>query len=153
MEPLKLKKDSWHYRLAVVYAGNKHRRAPFDICSYTKSAIWGLFLVVFYTVILSGFFGFTMLRSSMEIAMELLGPGYSLFVVVFTSLGVLLGVLLLAFLGILIVYGIVYAFFEFKDYLGNKSSGFETKEPGFLKEAFRSFKGKFCKKIEFKEDK
>jgi hypothetical protein len=135
MESLKIKKDSWHYKLAKF--GARHGYVPYssDICSYTKHVIWGLllgfmaFLAIF--TFICGIGNTLAFLAAISVYGIWLEPDWPAQVILILSISV--GLFLLVFLIYPIVDNIVNS-----DYNTDK----------FVPSAYRSFKNKFCIKVE-----
>jgi hypothetical protein len=133
MKTFQLKKDSWHYKLAnfgVDHAAYRVYESS-DICSYIRYVMYGLFwFLVVSTIVLA------------------LG-GFALY-----SIGNLIGWL---FLGYILESGTIGFFIiigAFSLFIGTTAAVMITKdrmqheEPGFVRLAYRSWKNKFCAKVE-----
>ena len=127
MKTFELKKKSWHYWIANF--GEERVYESTDICSYIRYVIKGglLFLLVASVGI---FLGGSLLFSIGNL-FGWLFLGYELEKVTFTTFSVI------------ILFGALIGFFLGKEAI-------EQSEPGFVRLAYRSWKDKFCAKVELK---
>ena len=135
MESLKIKKDSWHYKLAKF--GDSHGYIPYssDICSYTKHVIWGLLLGFMAFVAILAFIycigdalAFLAVISVYGIWFE---PGWPAQVIL----------ILIITVGLFSLFFVIY---PIVDNIVNSDSNTDK----FVPSAYRSFKNKFCIKVE-----
>ena len=135
MESLKIKKDSWHYKLAEF--GDRHGYIPYssDICSYTKHVIWGLllgfmaFLAIFaFICSIGNTLAFLAAISVYGIWFE---PGWPAQVIL----------ILIITVGLFSLFFVIY---PIVDNIVNSDSNTVK----FIPSAYRSFKNKFCIKVE-----
>lgn len=148
MKPFIVNKSSWHYRLAYFVEGDTlEYRAPSDFCSYTRMVMWSMMLCTIMAAVL-GFvlwpvIDFLVWLGQVTFAGHWIGMrGAS---------QVFVGFAFIASIFSLCVYGRE----KYRDWVANKPRAERNapKDPGFLKMWYRSFKGKFCMQIEFREDK
>lgn len=132
MKTLKLNKDSWHYKLAMQY--DRHVPDNTDICSYTRLLFAAMSLMAFAITILTLLAG-TILFTIGGWFAYLFGFPLHGAVVPFTFI----------YGGATIVIGIVAAKAHYDEHKYDKPK----KEPGFVRTAYRSWKDKFCVKVEF----
>ena len=143
METLKLKKGSWHYRLASITANLEIFNEP-DICSYTRSVLAGMLIVAAVTVLFS-FVSFTLAHMILGVIFASIYGAWIL-----TDIAII-GYILTATFGFifLIDRGIKIADVR---RIRNKLNPKEVKPDGFVKHAYKSWKNRFCVKVTF-EDK
>jgi hypothetical protein len=135
MESLKIKKDSWHYKLAKFGSFGHIRYYSYDICSYTKDVIKGLLLgfmaflaILTFIYCIGDALAFLAVISVYGIWFE---PGWPAQIIL--TLIITVGLFLLFF----VIYPIVDNIVNL-DYNTDK----------FVPSAYRSFKNKFCIKVE-----
>jgi hypothetical protein len=133
MKLLKLNKDSWHYKLAMMY--DKWMPDNTDICTYTRTLIASFCLMTFAICVMGLLAGSLLFMFGGWIAYFL---GYELHgaVIPFTFIYGVSAVII----------GIVWA----KAFYQERKWTQPEKEPGFIRTAYRSWKDKFCVKVEFK---
>ena len=132
---MKIKKDSWHYKLANF--GDSHGYVPYssDICSYTKHVIWGLLLgfmaflaILAFIYCIGNTLAFLAAISVYGIWFE---PGWPAQII----------------LTLIITVGLFSLFFVIYPIVDNiVNSDYNTDK--FVPSAYRSFKNKFCIKVE-----
>ena len=155
MKALNFNKNSWHYRLVSkleLYEA-PHQKDIWgdgelytvgdsgDICTYSKRVIFALFLV---SIIIAA------IILSLTIAVHtLLGIYFSLLANewIFTEFGNVGMILSIATISMI---GIYVAVEDLDDYYKRKSNKKSNKPDSFMKNAYRSWKNKFCIPIDFK---
>ena len=148
-------RNSWHYKLVDLFFFPKEE----DFCSYCRQVLISILtLIVLSFVILIGlplFFG--------TIAVELI----SVFTILpdvgtlFTSQSKLLvffGLIFSGYIIALLIFIILYlldkcVYQKYQTYSRNKRNTLviKEKEPSLVKEWYKSFKGKYCPRVEFKD--
>jgi hypothetical protein len=134
MKTLKLNKNSWHYKFASFY--DKDVKYGTDICSYTRTLFFG-FLLYSFLFSVAGFIAGCLLYTIGSWIAYLFGYPLNDIVPAFT-----------------IVYGLAFIMIGVCVYLSQLEQRSwvrdeKPKEPGFIKLAYRSWKEKFCVKIDF----
>lgn len=138
MKTLKLNKNSWHYKMV-------HRHDRFfdeydlDICSYMRKVIYGVFMYILATLIVT----FAATAGSILIIETILSIAFGIYygMDLFSEIGAA-GILLL-FVGV-----IAYMVFSTIKMLTNRVDT-AIKHDGFVKNAYKSYKEKFCARVEF----
>lgn len=155
MKTLTFKTTSWHYLLATKIAGYRPRAddgeygndSP-DICTYTRHVISGLMLLILICICIAGL-GYAFFDIALAI-------GFSLYYHVW------LGDAMTTVSTMIVLICIVVVAFHrlcnlISDYRWNKlhfdANGNYIRNPvipdGFIKHAYKSWKGKFCMPIKF----
>jgi len=148
MKTLTFNKDSWHFQIATRIAGYN---APYsypgedhvygdnaDICTYSKYVVSGLLLLMITGALLAGV-GYIL-------AHVLLGVWFSIVLgkFFFTEIGII---------GLIVLIGIVIAFgvklLNDWRYSQRMKAEYRDGPDGFMKHAYKSWKGKYCLKINF----
>lgn len=141
MQPIVFKSDSWHYKLAC-RVGYKYWRSNLELCGYVRWVLWGMVLAVIGTAV-----ALAMLYAAGDaiawwLAMLVSGSaihagfGAGLFTVSLIALGIIVAV------GWTMLIGAPYV----SAWL--KRTDIEL-TPSFIVEAYRSFKTKTCRRIDF----
>lgn len=141
MKTFQLKKDSWHHRLAATYGPMNTWTDSTNICSYAMSvfggATWIVMLLAMRGLLIGipvgDFIGWILAMSKIGVWIVPEEPAW----IIYVALG---SISVLILVGILIysVYAIKTKYFPAK----------ENDEPGFISQAYTSFKQKSCHKIE-----
>jgi len=131
MKTYKLKKDSWHYWLAS-FGDDLRMYGVYDICSYIRAMLVGLFQLLFVAVVISAIGG--AILYSIGNVFSWLFLGYQL-----SQLTIMVFALLAGIIGTAIVIGIIET----------SKNRVQTTEPGFVRLAYRKFKEKTCSLVEF----
>ena len=131
MKTYKLKKDSWHYWLAS-FGDDLRMYGVYDICSYIRAMLVGLFQLLFVAVVISAIGG--AILYSIGNVFSWLFLGYQL-----SQLTIMVSALLAGLIGAAIIIGVVEA----------SKNRVQTTEPGFARLAYRKFKEKTCSLVEF----
>lgn len=149
MDTLNVSKKSWHYRLATTYGLESKFNIindETDICSYSRSVIIGIIIVL--VIIGVG------TVCAYPISQALLWLGFCVASLEFIDL-LNIGLVAIGVLEIvgLLLYAIVYSLFTvIMKVMVKIAKKFPRKEkvetpPGFMVQAYRSFKGKYCIKV------
>lgn len=144
MQTKKFSSSSWHCELAVLAGHHVHHST--NICEYSRRVVLGALIALVMIVIMGGL---SLLAINMTGAM---------------IYGILASLIFwenymsdLAILGA-IIYTILGSWFTVKMIstgkwkLFPKSKDSPPKEPGFIKQAYRSYKGKYCYQVETVSD-
>jgi ABC-type multidrug transport system permease subunit len=143
MKSLTFNKNSWHYLIAsmVGYApyeyGNGHER---NICTYSKYVVGGIIVLLVMGAGIAGF-GFLFFQVFFGIVFSLI---YGMWLMSATGEAALI---LTGFFGSIALLGL--AWLAHKRRL--ERDRFHIRPDGFVKNAYKSWKEKFCLKIEFTE--
>lgn len=126
-------RNSWHFRLATTYGPMYRWEHTTDICRYTRSVFFGLLLVL---VITAGLGLITWGLVDMGLWLYFLFNGYLLEPI---------GPAIIIFASILVglVVGTVFLGFEVIQTVNIST-------PSFVKQAYYSWKDKYCSRVEFK---
>lgn len=143
MKTLKLKKGSWHYRLAGITANLEIFNEP-DICSYTRSVLAGI-LVILLLGMLIAFAGFFL---SHMILGAIFASIYGVWIL--TDIAVI-GYIAASLLATVFAIEQIIKFSERRS-RRRRNMPVETKPDGFVKHAYKSWKNRFCVKVTFKEE-
>lgn len=141
MQPLEVKRDSWHYWLAKkgdLAKATDYGFADTDICQYTRCALKGALLVLLVTAVAAWFTA--ALGNVLAAAVVMIQ--HHMWIPPDPWAGVPIAFALMAGTIVGCVVGFVW--------LNEKRRDRPETPPGFVKLAYRSFKGKYCLKIKFK---
>jgi hypothetical protein len=134
MKTLKFNRDSWHYKLVNIVFGFNANYDRADICSYTRKVLLAMFVVTLIAVII--LFGIYLAGNFI---------GYIIASIINSTIidpdpeFVIVGTLL-----------IIGTCFWLAPIIANKTHRVSYKiSDSFIGEAYKSFKGKYCAKIEF----
>lgn len=147
MKTFVLSKSSWHYKLVSRMTTYGRHRSERDICEYVQCLL-GSILIISIIVTLATFLSIPFIHM-------FIGIGFSIWMGAwfFTELGTM-GLLITGVVGGALLIRKILSVVE--KWLYNRSKvrlyG-EPKPDGFVKSAYKSWKGKYCLKIEFAEDK
>lgn len=142
MKTLTFNTNSWHYRFVTKMTNYTPTNSGSDICSYSRAFITALFYIIIQALLIAviGYF----------LSHFLIGVVYSIMLGkwFFTFAGEVVALTLSFFSAaaglISLIYLIVGIVCKAKLARTNRSDG-------FVKNAYRAWKGKYCVKIEFKE--
>jgi hypothetical protein len=139
MDSLNVSRKSWHYRLAHTYYWN-FSTEMLDICSYTRRVFFGLLMALSITVALSALLlMFAVCPALYIIACAITGNWFE----IPAEIGVPYIILIIP----AIMIGGAIGITKFVRYVKEYQSEDPPEGPGFLRLAYRSFKDKFCIKI------
>lgn len=145
MKSTTLNVNSWHYKLASWFGYDPDFK-DHDICAYLRRVMLGMVIVPIAAaaaIILT-------IAVSIILVHMVLGPWFFfMYGIPFNEFATVGWVILLA-AGTL--FGFFFGMDRFKRYLHNKRNEARNspeQEPGFLKLAYRSYKDKFCMKLQF----
>lgn len=140
MVALLLDSKSWHFRLATVYGTMRAAYPDEDLCSYVKSVLKGLLLVLFLVILGGGILGF------------LMGNTIS-WIVASSVLGIIIepnpqAAASIDILGVSLFWYILHTIDNKypKDLRWTKKY---ITAPSFIREAYSSFKEKTCVRLSF----
>lgn len=146
MKPITLNKNSWHYRLADKYTQRGVWDDGENICLYTKQvlkgSVWALFLTFILSFVVLSFMDFFIwLYVSISTGLwttprEL--SGFAIVIILLSACGVV------AYIGVQTIEWLK----ESDNRFAQKTSSMVN--PSFISEAYKSFKNKYCIKVEFK---
>ena len=146
MKPLVLSKNSWHYKLVTRVTTYGRYGIKGDICEYVRCLLGSILVISVITVL-----SIAVLDPFVHM---ILGIGFSVWMGTwfFTDLGIL-GLIITFVAGLVFVIRWLVEAFERRSYNRRKERLYgEPKPDGFIKSAYKSWKGKYCLKIEFAED-
>ena len=133
MKTLQFNRNSWHFKLVNTLFGYSVYEIP-DICSYTRAVLFSLFLVTLFAILIA--FGVFLIGDFL---------GYLIASILnFTFIepeNAAIVVMMLLFISS--IFGIGYLIGKFS------SRTLEKVSDSFIAESYKSFKGKYCAKIEF----
>ena len=133
MKTIKFKTDSWHYKFVSQWDPIVvHRTGGTDICSYVRALMLGLTVMALLFGILGLFAGVLLYAIGNWIGYFLFGYALSEGTPFVT-----------------IIYACFGAFIWYNQWKENRVVNEKEKEPGFIRLAYRSWKDKFCAKVEF----
>lgn len=130
MKTFKLNRDSWHFRLANFVTNRVY--SDTDICTYVRSVIQGALWLAFATAIVACVGGAAVFTVFNIFGFLFFGQEFHLVSVMVLTNVTILGL----FIGIFIA----------KEKYEEKT---RFDKPGFIRLAYRSWKDKFCAKVEF----
>ena len=131
MKTFKLSKNSWHYWLAS-FGDDLRMYSVYDICSYIRAMLVGLFQLLFVTAVICLIGG--AILYSIGNAFSWLFLGYKL-----SELTIAISALFAGLIGAAVIISAIEA---------SKNTVKKT-EPGFVRLAYRRFKEKTCSLVEF----
>jgi hypothetical protein len=142
MQPIKLKRKSWHYWLASEFGDLNWNVDSGDFCTYVKEVIKGgaIFLILLGGAIGLAYLAFCSLRDLFNVARHywFAGPPAAI-----TFAGSFM-------IGITIIFAILFCFAAIQnwryDYKIKRLQG--IKEPSFLSQAVNSIRNRVCAKFE-----
>lgn len=139
MEEIEFSRSSWHYRFTDFFRGGL--KYDTDICDYRTK-----FIMAIVIALVEGFVGYWALRAVSDF---LIGVGFSIFYgkVMFSEVGIFVGLLLAALSILCIIVGLVWLLFGFNGGKAAKNVNDLTKP---LSEMYLSYKEKYCKRVVFK---
>lgn len=139
MKTLTFNANSVHHKLAVF--GNLNEYRSTDICTYTRSVLWGLFKFlgcVLLSLVLVVFASTALVEVVLSVVFSLYTGTF-----MFSELGLATAI-------VLVVVGIFVGVKFTYDKIGEHSNDPRSNKPdGFIKSAYRSFKGKYCVRVTF----
>lgn len=140
MKTLKFSKKSWHFYLA--HKANPHLRyRNIDICSYVRNVFFGFVIAVFNVAL--GFCGvalYLLFGALMSISFGLVDANS-------TTTGTIAAILLTPIALAGLIGGSLFLIFWIANKFENREKHY--KPDGFLKNAYKSIKDKYCQKINF----
>ena len=152
MKEVKFSQNSWHWRLAKTYGNAKTRydyetetdKYEGDICSYTRSVMWGILGALVVTAVL-GIVAASIANFGAWVVVGFLVGSW----VKLDPLGaIIIGIMIVVALGALVIYACAN-YEKWKRKRKYKRAMFEEEKPeGFVKAAYRKFKDKTCFKVE-----
>lgn len=141
MEPIKIARDSWHYKLAKHGGFCEYQHA--DICAYDRHVIYGAFILLFLCTLLI----MTTWTISYVLVDAVLGVAFSLYCQV-DMLSEVSKALLVAFaVGIIVGIGMFGG--KFVSRVVDAGTATVASVP-YIRSAYTRFKEKYCARIEFK---
>ena len=138
MKSLQFSADSWHYKMIYKYTPARDRDLV-DICSYTRYFLFSLLTI---GLILAG-----VTLASFILTQILVGIGFSLWhgMLIFSEVAKVS-------MGVITVLGGAIGIVAFMAWVGDKHREYKEAhrgEPdGFVKEAYKSWKEKYCARVE-----
>jgi hypothetical protein len=156
MKTFKVHEKSWHARLLTTYRHTGQLSTYPDICSYTRGVIWTIILVTWWVTIASILFGISFGDLFTWLFWMAINGAY-----VDPHDGAVIAVCLTIFLASLWAY--IYLREKWDTHLERKRAErlermrnapetveeeMKPKEPWFIVQAYRSWKEKYCMKIE-----
>lgn len=153
MKTLKLKTNSWHYKVAEFGGNMSVYGHPYghDICSYSRKVIRGIFALIaaiLISVMTTMFISYVVVETVLSIAFSFY-TGHNMF----TEIGVIGNIIMIA---MLVVFCI--------DYFGKKISAYKERRyhenlgkpdnsdiapDSFTKSVYKAYKEKYCSRVEF----
>lgn len=131
MKTFELKKKSWHYWLANF--GGERVYTHTDICAYIRYVMYGTFFLMLVAAFLATLSGATLFAIGNLFSWLFLG--YQLHDITQVIFGILVG------------FSLMIAVMAAK---AHYNVNVRDSEPGFVRLAYRSWKDKFCARIELK---
>lgn len=148
MNAIAIKRNSWHYRIATKMAAYRPEwdyetgADVDDICRYRRHVIGGLFLILLAAVGIA-VVGFLLTQFLFGVVFSLL-YGAWLFTPAAEAVMLVGGVIVI---GVSLFMGLNKAGEMYHEYKYNKKR--EAKPDGFVKQAYNSWKEKYCVKVTF----
>ena len=139
MKSLTFNRNSWHYKIAYHIAGYRSWHGS-DICTYTRYVMGALF-VIFIGVALGLCVLYVLFQTLIGIVFSLMTWTW-----MFTELG-FLGLIVLSVLSM--IFSVIYIKKKIED--KNREVNRIPKPDGFVKNAYKSWKEKYCVRIKFTE--
>lgn len=143
MTPFIVNENSWHYHLATKYGNMKYWLTE-DICTYTQSVILGLIKAALMTLLLAVVVGSVVSFWMYLLVSAIVGH----IATIENGFGMFGGVIHAIVFGAIAVVNLVLGF----EWCVNKITGKvrAIAHTGFVKAAYRSWKDKYCIRVEFK---
>lgn len=138
MKTFTMKRDTWHYKMAVIGRARFDTDGNIDFCSYL-SAVFQTALVGLLVIFLGLIVAYPIVSMFMGIAFSLY---YGLWI--FTEAGIA-GIVITTAIGMIAVMVMISRWAETK----KEQSRLNPQEPGFFRLAYNKFKDKACVKITF----
>lgn len=141
MKTLTVNRNSWHYKLAKL--GGRDVYYETDICSYTRRVMFGVVLAILATAA-----GIGAIYLLVDIV---LGLGFSIWYGVWLMNApgeiALMVVAILSFSA-----GVIFSIEKVSQAWRRHKRNQYDREPGFVGQAYQSWKHKYCTKIEFRDE-
>ena len=147
MKPLVLSKNSWHYKLVTRMTTYGRYDTDGNICEYVKCLLGSMLIILIISIL------FTIV--AIPFVHMIMGIGFSIWMGTwfFTDIGAA-GVAITCVIAAGVSVHKILTNIDRWRYNRHRERFYgEPKPDGFLKSAYKSWKGKYCLKIEFTEDK
>jgi hypothetical protein len=145
VKEFKIIRTSWHYRIANIPGYSEYRETT-DICRYTRDFIIGCIYLIGLSAVALAIWYF--------LISAILGIGFSLYYSTFLMTEA--GFAGLASLSFVLIWAAIHCLSMLKDYYLQKRMlrWIDKKDtpPGFLKQAYLSWKEKYCVRVKFLEE-
>ena len=148
-------RNSWHYKLVDLFLIPKEE----DFCSYCRQVLISILtLIVLSFVILIGLPLFLGIVAVELISVFTIFPDVETIFTTQNKLLVFFGLIQSGYIIALLIFIILYlldkcVYQKYQNYSRNKRNTLviKEKEPSLVKEWYKSFKGKYCPRVEFKD--
>lgn len=143
MKPFIINKDSWHHHIASTFGGWTNCYGE-DFCSYVRHVFGGVCLI-FLLIVIGSILGTGLIHLVLGAIFSAIYHAY-----LFTMAGEMALVILLLGVGATVI---LWAF-HFVGYLVRLiRKEAEGSTPGFVKQAYRSYKEKYCMDVSYEDSK
>jgi hypothetical protein len=142
MKELNFNKKSWHFFLANMNGSQQHKQST-DLCSYTRNALIGAFIAVLCTIIFA-FSAYIVVNMLFALVFSI---AYS--AVIMTEAAFVGWMAAFCILMYLLLISVIEAASNRR--MNRVERNFKSKPDGFIVNAYKGFKDKFCVKVNLNE--